>query len=252
MSTPATVSAPEIRLISTASSASAVQNHTGDTRVYYQNTNDKSIHEIAVLGTFSSGTFEAEGSLIPQTRSSSGLPSSPVSANPDGPELFQDISRLLRLPDQHLELVCLAIVNRLAGRIQLCSLHHKQHVWCAAGSKLLYAMANGAAGSPALLRVGFLVVISRGIRHPNSNTAEIWDNGDGDNGDENTMHPSSGTYNTLTSRKLAHCIAKIQRLGDQIMHTFETISDPSTLPVALEEWKTEWLRANGHKSVATR
>jgi hypothetical protein len=40
-------------------------------------------------------------------------------------------SRLLRLPDQHLELVCLAIVNRLAGRIQLCSLHHKQHVWCA-------------------------------------------------------------------------------------------------------------------------
>jgi hypothetical protein len=35
------------------------------------------------------------------------------------------------------------------------------------------------------------------------------------------------------------------------VHTFETISDLSTLPVALEEWKVDvcqWLRTNGRSS----
>lgn len=90
MSTPATVPAPEIRPISTAGSASAVQNHTGDTRIYYQNTDDKSIHEIVLLGTFSSGMFEADGSLIPANEVLLGTPIVAVSANPDGFN-FQDV-----------------------------------------------------------------------------------------------------------------------------------------------------------------
>ncbi|KAJ7861170.1 hypothetical protein B0H13DRAFT_2355236 [Mycena leptocephala] len=156
MSTPATVSAPEIRLISTASSASAVQNHTGDTRVYYQNTNDKSIHEIAVLGTFSSGTFEAEGSLIPANEVLFGTPIVAVSANPDGPELFQDIHVFFVSPTNILSSYVWQSSTGWLGGSSCAPCITSSTFGVQAGSKLLYAMANGAAGSPALLRVGFV------------------------------------------------------------------------------------------------
>ncbi|KAJ6570451.1 hypothetical protein DFH09DRAFT_1153586 [Mycena vulgaris] len=155
MSTPATLPAPEIRPISTASSASAVQNHTGDTRIFYQNTDDKSIHQIVLLGTFSSGSFEADGSLIPANEVLLGTPIVAVSANPDGLN-FQDIHVFFVSPTNILSSYVWQPSTGWRGGSSCAPCITNSMFGVQAGSKLLYAMANGAAGSPALLRVGFV------------------------------------------------------------------------------------------------
>ncbi|KAJ7242253.1 hypothetical protein C8J57DRAFT_1244130 [Mycena rebaudengoi] len=154
MSTPATVPAPEIRPISTAGSASAVQNHTGDTRIYYQH-NDKSIHEIALLGTFSSGRFDSDIPLIPANEVLLGTPIVAVSANPDGFN-FQDIHVFFVSPTNILSSYVWSMSAGWLGGSGCALCITNSAFGVQAGSKLLYAMANGAAGSPALLRVGFV------------------------------------------------------------------------------------------------
>ncbi|KAJ7892413.1 hypothetical protein B0H13DRAFT_1625594, partial [Mycena leptocephala] len=129
----------------------AVQATNGDTRLYSQNSNN-TIQEIGVSSPFNGGGHSfGPDSLVPGAEALGGTPIAAAIVNGTG---FQEIHFFFVSPTNILSEYIWADAWRGGPSCTDCITRSGFVVQ--PGNKVLYAVANDAAGSPATLRVGFV------------------------------------------------------------------------------------------------
>ncbi|KAJ6569109.1 hypothetical protein B0H19DRAFT_1065884 [Mycena capillaripes] len=138
--------------ISFVGSITAEQATSGDTRIYYQNP-DNSINELSVSGPFVSGQLYRNEFRIPAAQVLAGTP---ISSAQFGTE-FDELHVFFVSPGHILsEWIWSSALGLWQSGPTCSNCITASGFVVQPGSQILYAIANTAAGSPALLRVAFI------------------------------------------------------------------------------------------------
>ncbi|KAF9061822.1 hypothetical protein BDP27DRAFT_1485461 [Rhodocollybia butyracea] len=149
----------------------AAQVTTGDTRIYYQGSNNDTINQIAVSNAFTIGHFESVGVIVPADEVRFNTP---IAVAAPAQDSFLVLHIFFFSPDNVLsEYHWEPTANAFEGGPTCTTCVTNEGFVGVAGSQMLYAMVNTAT-TPAVLRVGFVSAGSPGTISEAVKTGGSW------------------------------------------------------------------------------